>query len=85
VTTIRATCPTCGEVDLKPPDVDISDDEAFYSFVCPKCEQLIDKTANERIIALLRGAGVGEFPPITNRDVLLFSSNFDEEMEQLLR
>lgn len=92
MTTIRATCPTDGEVDLQPPDVKIDSEEAHYAFVCPKCDELIEKRADRKIIALLRGAGVGfaselvEGPPvITEDDILDFHDHIDDELEELLR
>ena len=42
MTTIKATCPTCGEVGLTPRDIDLrvdetGEEESFYAFTCPTC------------------------------------------------
>lgn len=62
MTTIKATCPSCGDVDLKPGDITVvtapAAGWATYQFGCPSCEELITKTADEEVVTLLRGAGV---------------------------
>lgn len=67
MTRIRATCPACGEVDLRPDDIeleivrDVIDevaDGSCYRFCCPTCEDLITKPADERIARLLTTGGV---------------------------
>lgn len=67
MTTIRATCPECGEVDLTPEMIHLtvvrSEDAAvgpdsYYSFRCPGCEDAVDKPADERIAHLLTTGGV---------------------------
>ncbi len=67
MTRIRATCPICGEVDLRPDDIeleivrDILDEVAegsCYRFSCPTCEEEITKPADERIARLLTTGGV---------------------------
>lgn len=60
MTTIRATCPTCGEVDLSPEDIFLSVREpaSTYRFVCPLCAQAIQKRADRKVVALLLSAGV---------------------------
>jgi hypothetical protein len=70
MTTIRATCPTCGEVGLTPDQVELHVDpsghrQASYCFDCPTCLELISKPADERIIRLLASGGVPvrEWPP----------------------
>lgn len=92
MTTIRTTCPTDGEVDMTPPDVKMSSDETSYAFVCPKCQELVEKRADRKIIALLKSAGVGfaselvEGPPvITEDDLLDFHDHIDDELQELLR
>lgn len=67
MTRIRATCPDCGEVDLLPVDVtlhlvrqgerDVAEGSC-YRFVCPDCEELVSKPADERIAQLLETGGV---------------------------
>ncbi len=70
MTRIRATCPSCGEVDLRPTDVALEivrladDDEhevrdgSNYRFDCPTCDELVTKPADARIARLLTTGGV---------------------------
>lgn len=70
MTRIRATCPTCGEVDLRPADVSLQivrlqqDEEhevregSTYRFDCPTCEEQVTKPADARIARLLTTGGV---------------------------
>jgi hypothetical protein len=62
MTTIRATCPTCGEVGLTAQDIDLRVDAAgldsYYAFDCPACSECVRKPADERVVALLLSGGV---------------------------
>jgi predicted RNA-binding Zn-ribbon protein involved in translation (DUF1610 family) len=67
VTRIRATCPSCGEVDLRPADVQLTvvrdvldevSDGSCYRFACPTCEDMVSKPADDRIARLLTTGGV---------------------------
>lgn len=67
MTRIRASCPSCGEVDLQPVDVTLrlvrqGDGNVApgsnYRFSCPDCEQLVTKPADDRIAQLLTTGGV---------------------------
>lgn len=67
MTRIRATCPSCGEVELSPEDVVLrlvrSAEGAIatgsnYRFCCPDCAQQVTKPADERVADLLRTGGV---------------------------
>jgi len=62
VTTIKATCPLCGDVDLTPSDVRLTVAEAAgwatYTFQCGSCHDLIEKAADNEVVALLSSAGV---------------------------
>ncbi len=67
MTRIRANCPSCGEVDLRPHDVVLSvvraydglvSDESSYRFNCPDCTEVVTKPADERIAQLLTTGGV---------------------------
>lgn len=69
MTRIRATCPSCGEVDLRPQDIRLylvpppGEDEGVgegstYTFSCPLCTECVSKPADERIAQLLETGGV---------------------------
>lgn len=67
MTRIRATCPECGEVDLRPHDIelrivrDLIDEVttgSCYRFCCPTCTETVTKPADERIARLLTTGGV---------------------------
>ena len=62
VTTIRATCPTCGDVELTTKDVTVrvcaADNSGSYSFQCPSCRMMVAKDAEPRIVDLLVSSGV---------------------------
>lgn len=67
MTTIRATCPTCGEVGLTPEDIDLrvddSGEDCSYAFDCPACYENVRKPADERIVQLLLSGGVEKREP----------------------
>jgi uncharacterized protein YlaI len=62
VTTIRASCPTCGDVELTVKDVTVrvcaEDNSGTYSFICPECAHAVSKPAEPRIVDLLVSSGV---------------------------
>lgn len=62
MTTIKATCPTCGEVDLTADDILLrigpSHGTNTYGFGCPTCTDFVEKPADERIVRLLLSGGV---------------------------
>jgi hypothetical protein len=88
MTTIRATCPTCGEVGLTPDEIDLRVDPggataSFYAFNCPTCCVIVRKPADERIVRLLASGGVEVRqlispssrhggPPLTHDDLIDF-------------
>lgn len=73
MTTIRATCPTCGEVGLTPDDIELRvDDEqpegaSYYAFTCPSCIDRVHKPADERVVRLLVSGGVDALPLVRSR------------------
>lgn len=62
MTTIRTTCPRCGEVDMTPESILLSirdsAGEGSYRFSCPTCMNTIEKPADRKVVALLLSAGV---------------------------
>lgn len=62
VATIRASCPTCGDVELTSRDVTVqvcaTNNQGSYAFQCPECLLAVSKLAEQRIIDLLVSSGV---------------------------
>jgi predicted RNA-binding Zn-ribbon protein involved in translation (DUF1610 family) len=62
MTTIKATCPGCGEVELTAPDITLAvcptSPLAYYSFLCPSCAETVRKDADDHIVSLLMSGGV---------------------------
>jgi hypothetical protein len=62
MTTIKATCPTCGEVELTADDLKLmvcnQSALSYYSFRCPRCVDEVRKPADDHIISLLVSGGV---------------------------
>ena len=62
MTTIKATCPICGEVDLTADDILLriaaAEGSNTYGFTCPTCAEFVEKPADERIVRLLLSGGV---------------------------
>jgi hypothetical protein len=62
MTSIRTNCPRCGEVEMAADvillTVEPSSGEGTYSFVCPTCEDLVEKPADRKIVSLLKSVGV---------------------------
>jgi len=66
MTTIKATCPGCGEVDLTADDILLriggGSFPNSYGFSCPDCTEYVEKPADERIVRLLLSGGVEPLP-----------------------
>jgi hypothetical protein len=62
VTTIKASCPSCGEVELTSGDIALRvcshGPLSYYSFTCPSCEESVRKPADDHIVSLLMSGGV---------------------------
>ncbi|HEX2849450.1 MAG TPA: hypothetical protein VHN98_02815 [Acidimicrobiales bacterium] len=60
--TIRASCPTCGDVELTSRDVTVqvcaTNNQGSYAFQCPQCLLAVAKLAEQRIVDLLVSSGV---------------------------
>jgi hypothetical protein len=61
VAIVRATCPTCGDIELNVTSVQvqlcINTTASTYSFLCPDCRLIVNKDANETIVDSLTKAG----------------------------
>ena len=62
MTTIKARCPECGDVDLTPKDVRLlvcsESSRSRYEFACTKCGDIVNKPADDHIISLLISGGI---------------------------
>lgn len=62
MTTIKASCPSCGEVELTSHDVALMVCNhaalSYYAFDCPSCAEEVRKPADEHVISLLLSGGV---------------------------
>ena len=62
MTTIKASCPTCGEVELTPADVSLMvcshAPMSYYAFHCGTCSQEVRKPADDHVVSLLVSGGV---------------------------
>lgn len=60
--TIRVTCPICGDIELKPPQMRLvvtdQDDASFYAFQCPECALTVQRPAPDDVVMLLISGGV---------------------------
>ena len=62
MTTIKASCPSCGEVELTPADVQLMVCShaplSYYAFTCPGCADEVRKPADDHVVSLLVSGGV---------------------------
>ena len=62
MTTIKASCPSCGDVELTPPQVRLVVCSvkawSYYAFTCGTCLEEIRKPAGRDVVALLVSGGV---------------------------
>ena len=62
MTTIKASCPSCGEVELTPADVSLMVCShaplSYYAFHCPACTEEVRKPADDHVVSLLVSGGV---------------------------
>jgi hypothetical protein len=62
MTTIKASCPGCGEVELTNADITLMVCShaplSYYSFACPTCTYEVRKHADDHVISLLMSGGV---------------------------
>lgn len=85
MTTIRTTCPRCGEVDMGPESILLSvtqsGREGTYRFTCPTCADAVEKRADRKIVALLVSAGV-DVAGRGSGDTTMTETMFDREESQ---
>lgn len=59
---VRASCPTCGDVELTTRDVRVllcsSTYESSYAFQCPSCRLAVAKPAEPRVVDVLLASGI---------------------------
>src|SRR4051794_41763299 len=76
MTTVRAQCPACGDVQLHIDDLTVrvcqdDDTPSAYRFRCPGCDETVHREASPRIVDLLVSAGApgggGRWPPPPHR------------------
>jgi predicted RNA-binding Zn-ribbon protein involved in translation (DUF1610 family) len=65
MTTVKAQCPTCGDVSLGIEHLTVrtcsdGDTPATYRFRCPSCAETVTRDASPRIVDLLVSAGAPE-------------------------
>jgi thioester reductase-like protein len=62
VATVRASCPTCGDIELTTRQVQVdlceTTRDTTYSFQCPACSVRVSKPASEKVVGVLTDAGV---------------------------
>jgi hypothetical protein len=62
MTTIKASCPVCGDVELRPAQLRLvvcnRAEWSYYAFTCTTCADEIRKPADEEVVALLVSGGV---------------------------
>lgn len=60
--TIKASCPTCGEVEMTSADIRLMVCNhaplSYYAFDCPNCRDEVRKPADDHVISLLISGGV---------------------------
>ena len=62
MTTIKTSCPVCGDVELTPGQLRLvvcsRTDWSFYSFLCTTCRDEVKKPADGEVVTLLVSGGV---------------------------
>jgi hypothetical protein len=66
MTTIKASCPVCGDVELTPEQMRLvvcnRSEWSYYSFQCTSCHDEVRKPADDEIVSLLKSGGVAVTP-----------------------
>jgi hypothetical protein len=87
MTTIRTSCPLCGDVELAPADLSLRlapcRGTGTYHFRCPHCEELRQRPASHRVVSILLATGVvyevvDDGAPITEAEIRTFLAGLDQ-------
>lgn len=66
MTTIKASCPVCGDIELTPEQMRLvvcnRQEWSYYAFQCTTCADEVRKPADAEIVALLKSGGVAVTP-----------------------
>lgn len=86
MTTIRTSCPLCGDVELAPADLSLRlapcRGTGTYHFRCPHCEEMRERPASHRVVSILLATGVAyevidSTAPITEGEIREFLTRLD--------
>lgn len=86
MTTIRTSCPLCGDIELAPADLSLQlvpcRGTGTYRFRCPHCEEWRHRPAGHRVVSILLATGVpyevvDEQAPITEGEIRRFMAGLD--------
>jgi hypothetical protein len=62
MTTIKTSCPVCGDVELTPEQMRLivcsRSEWSYYSFLCGTCRDEVRKPADDEVVTLLVSGGV---------------------------
>ncbi len=80
MTTIKTTCDSCGDVELRPDqlalELDPHQESGSYRFECPLCGAMQRRPANPRVVSVLLATGVSyevvNLSPITEEEIRRF-------------
>ena len=66
MTTIKASCPSCGDVDLTPRQLRLvvatKPGMSYYSFSCTRCRDTVQRPAGDDVVRILVSGGVRPEP-----------------------
>lgn len=61
MSTVRASCPECGDVELTIGEVRVivcsTTNEGAYAFTCPRCHLAVSKPTDSRVVDVLLASG----------------------------
>ena len=89
MTTIRANCPACGDIQLTASELTVrvcaDDDRGSYWFCCPECEQPVTPAEVEACLAEYQAPAAVQGLPSVARPVLAVRSEPDRPQPRLDR